>query len=124
MVAVSVVIRFVQEFRSTKAAEQLRAMVHTTATVVRRHPIAREISEQTARILGIIYRQWRAERRDIPLQEVVPGDIVTLSAGHMVPADVRLISSKASLARRRKRLGRRSGRCRSTESWCKGSPAT
>jgi magnesium-transporting ATPase (P-type) len=63
MVAVSVVSRFVQEFRSTRAAEQLRAMVRTMATVVRRYPIAREISEQTARILGITHRQWRAERR-------------------------------------------------------------
>src|SRR5262249_40814249 len=94
MVAVSVVIRFVQEFRSTRAAEQLRAMVRTTATVVRRHPIALEISEQTARILGITHRQWKAERRDIPLQEVVPGDIVTLSAGGKWPADAPVTSAK------------------------------
>ena len=82
MVAVSVVMRFVQEFRSSRAAEALRAMVRTTATVTRRYPPG---DDETVLI---------SERREIPFDELVPGDIVHLSAGDMIPADIRLISSK------------------------------
>ena len=93
MIAVSVLIRFWQEFRSTKAAERLKAMVSTKATVIRRHPDD-TITAVTAEILGVNRRQNVVERREVPLREVVPGDIVTLAAGDMVPADVRLLSSK------------------------------
>jgi Mg2+-importing ATPase len=82
MVAVSVVMRFLQEFRSSRAAEALRAMVSTTATVTRR--FAREDEEE----------EQVAVRREVPFEELVPGDIVHLAAGDMIPADVRLISSK------------------------------
>ena len=82
MVVVSVVMRFLQEFRSSRAAEALRAMVSTTATVTRR--FAREDEEE----------KQVAVRREVPFEELVPGDIVHLSAGDMIPADVRLISSK------------------------------
>jgi P-type Mg2+ transporter len=77
MIGVSVVLRFWQEFRSARAAEALRAMVRTTATVLRRTG-----------------PQDPPERREIPIKELVPGDIVHLGAGDMVPADVRLVSSK------------------------------
>lgn len=71
MIAIAVVLRFFQERRADKAAEKLKAMVHTTATV------------------------WRdGEKKEIELNQVVPGDIVTLSAGDMVPADVRILSAK------------------------------
>lgn len=76
MISVSVLLRFWQEFRSTRAAEQLKAMVRTTATVLRRD------EADTPR------------RREIPIRELVPGDIVALSAGDMIPADVRLITSR------------------------------
>jgi Mg2+-importing ATPase len=82
MVVVSVVMRFLQEFRSSRAAEALRAMVSTTATVTRRY--AREDEEE----------ELVAVRREVPFEELVPGDIVHLSAGDMIPADVRLIGSK------------------------------
>ncbi|MGK4422194.1 hypothetical protein ACSLVQ_28485, partial [Klebsiella pneumoniae] len=72
MIGVSVVLRFWQEFRSARAAEALRAMVRTTATVLRRTG-----------------PQDPPERREIPIKELVPGDIVHLGAGDMVPADVR-----------------------------------
>lgn len=71
MVLLGIVLRFVQESRADQAAEKLKAMVSTTATVVRD---------------GV--------KQEIPLEEIVPGDIVHLSAGDMVPADVRLISAK------------------------------
>jgi Mg2+-importing ATPase len=71
MVSVSVLITFTQEYRSTRTAEKLKAMVKTTSSV----------SRQT-------------ERREIDMELLVPGDIIHLSAGDMVPADVRLITSK------------------------------
>jgi Mg2+-importing ATPase len=77
MIGVSVLLRFWQEFRSTRAAEQLKAMVRTTATVLRR-----EDADAVPR------------RREIPIRELVPGDIVVLSAGDMIPADVKLITSR------------------------------
>jgi Mg2+-importing ATPase len=82
MVGVSVVMRFFQEFRSSRAAEALRAMVRTTATVTRRYP---HPDDENVLISG---------KREIPFEELVPGDIVHLSAGDMIPADIRLISSK------------------------------
>lgn len=77
MVTISAVLRFVQEFRSLRAADRLKALVRTT-TMVRRRPTA-----STEPML-----------REIPIREVVPGDIVQLSAGDMVPADVRLLASR------------------------------
>jgi len=71
MVLLGVVLRFFQELRSDTAAAKLQAMVGTSATVMRG---------------GL--------RREIPLAEVVPGDIVQVSAGDMVPADVRIIAEK------------------------------
>ena len=72
MVLLSVILRFWQEFRSTQAAEQLKAMVRTTAAVLRKEkPI-----------------------EEIPVAELVPGDIVQLAAGDMIPADLRCLGSK------------------------------
>ena len=71
MAAMSVILSFVQEYRAEKAAEKLSEMVQTTATV------------------------WRGGRQqEINIQKIVPGDIVDLFAGDMVPADVRIISCK------------------------------
>ena len=82
MVVVSVVMRFLQEFRSSRAAEALRAMVRTTATVTRRYA-QDDASESVV-----------SEKREVPFEDLVPGDIVHLSAGDMIPADIRLVSSK------------------------------
>lgn len=71
MVALSVGLRFFQESRADAAAEKLRAMIHVTATVVRG---------------GVT--------RELPLRELVPGDLVKLAAGDMIPGDVRLLSLK------------------------------
>ena len=76
MVTISALLRFVQKFRSLRAAE-LKAMVRTTATVQR---AMTDTSEPT--------------RREVPMREVVAGDIVHLSAGDMIPADVRLLASR------------------------------
>lgn len=77
MVTISALLRFVQEFRSLRAAEKLKAMVRTTATVQRS---VTDTSEPA--------------RREVPMREVVTGDIVHLSAGDMIPADVRLLASR------------------------------
>jgi Mg2+-importing ATPase len=71
MVVLSVVLRFVQEARADSAAAKLKAMIHVTATVVRDNAA-----------------------REMALRDLVPGDIVHLSAGDMIPADVRVIASK------------------------------
>ena len=99
MVVLSVVMSWVQESRSNNAAEKLRAMVKTTATVLRREEVEVEAEAQEAKEgedegdkkPRIIYK---AVRKQVPLDELVPGDLVQLSAGDMIPADVRLLSAK------------------------------
>jgi Mg2+-importing ATPase len=82
MVVLSTGLRFLQEHRSNSAAEALRALVRTSATVEREGDEFAPGSAPAGR------------RREIPMSELVPGDIVYLSAGDMVPADVRLITAK------------------------------
>ncbi len=77
MVSLSVGLRFVQEFRSNKAAEKLKALVSTKATVLRR---ADENSPP--------------QKEELDIKQLVPGDIILLSAGDMLPGDVRLVSAK------------------------------
>jgi P-type Mg2+ transporter len=76
MVLLSGFLRFFQERRASLAAQKLQEMVRVTCTVVRNDK-AGTVSD-----------------REIPIRELVPGDLVKLSAGDMVPADVRLISAK------------------------------
>jgi P-type Mg2+ transporter len=76
MVGISVLLSFTQEYRSSRAAEQLKAMVRNTATVTRRAA------------------DGHSERIEVPVGELVAGDIVHLGAGDMVPADLRLLSAK------------------------------
>jgi Mg2+-importing ATPase len=71
MVVLGVVLRFVQEARADTAAAKLKAMISVNATVVR-----------------------DGQPREIPLAQLVPGDVVHLAAGDMIPADIRLISCK------------------------------
>ncbi len=77
MVSLSGLLRFWQEYRTNKAAETLKSMVRTTATVLRR-------SSYSAQALTL----------EVPIRELVPGDIIKLSAGDMIPADVRLLASR------------------------------
>ena len=72
MVVLSGTLRFVQESRSGDAAEKLLEMITTTCTVLRKE----------------------TGRTEIPLDEAVVGDIVCLSAGDMLPADVRILEAK------------------------------
>ncbi len=71
MVLLGVVLRFVQERRADSAVEKLSALISTTVSVIR-----------------------GGGMKEIPLRELVPGDLVHLSAGDMIPADLRLLSAK------------------------------
>ena len=85
MVVLSVLLSWFQEVRSGRAAERLRAMVHTTASVLRR-----DRDKTTAK--SPVVAEGRLH--EIPVARLVPGDIVQLAAGDLVPADVRLLESK------------------------------
>jgi P-type Mg2+ transporter len=93
MVVFSVVLRFSQEFRSGLAAEKLRAMVHTTATVSRKDP-RKDISPSLAQDMGLTLNLDVPAQQEIPIKFLVPGDVIFLAAGAMIPADVRLIAAK------------------------------
>ncbi len=82
MVVFSTCLRFIQEFRSNKSAQSLRALVRTSTAVER---AGDEFDPQSTPA---------TRRREIPMDELVPGDIVYLSAGDMIPADVRLLAAK------------------------------
>ncbi len=71
MVFLGISLRFVQETRADKAAAKLKAMIKVTATVLR-----------------------DGQPKEIPIAQLVPGDVVKLSAGDMIPADVRLLAAK------------------------------
>ena len=71
MVFLSVFVSYVQEARSSKAVEKLQKMVKTTTTVFRD---GKEI--------------------EVPLDDVVPGEVVILTAGSLIPADLRILSAK------------------------------
>lgn len=72
MVIISGVLRFVQESRSGNAAEKLLEMITTTCTVTRK----------------------QESQKEIPLDQLVVGDIVHLCAGDMIPADLRILEAK------------------------------
>ncbi|MDR3465524.1 MAG: magnesium-translocating P-type ATPase [Xanthobacteraceae bacterium] len=76
MVILAIMTAFVQEHRSNEAAARLRAMVHTTASVRRKR------------------ESGGGDFAEIPMDQLVPGDIVRLSAGDMIPADLRLLEAK------------------------------
>ena len=76
MVGISVLLSFTQEYRSSRAAEKLKAMVRNTTAVTRQAS------------------DGHSEQIEVPVGELVVGDIVHLAAGDMVPADLRLLTAK------------------------------
>lgn len=71
MVTISGILRIFQEGKSNKAGEKLKEMIETTATVIR-----------------------GGKDIEIPMDEIVKGDVVKLNAGDMIPADIRIIFAK------------------------------
>jgi P-type Mg2+ transporter len=71
MLVLSVALSYVQEARSTRAVEKLQKLVKTTVSALR-----------------------DGKETDVPLEDVVPGDVVVLAAGSLIPADLRVLSAK------------------------------
>ena len=71
VVIVNAIIGFVQEGKAEKALEAIRSLLSPRATVLR-----------------------DGRRRDVPAEELVPGDVVLLASGDKVPADLRLMESR------------------------------
>jgi len=71
MILISLIIRLIQEIRAYNEAEKLMSLIKTTATVIR-----------------------NGKKKEVDLACVCPGDIVYLSAGDLIPADIRIIESK------------------------------
>jgi Mg2+-importing ATPase len=71
MIVLGIALRFVQEARASDAAEKLRAMIRVTATVLR-----------------------NGDPVEVPLERLVPGDVVHLCAGDMIPGDLRLLACR------------------------------
>jgi len=71
MIFLSVFLAYFQEKRSDRAVEQLQSMVQTTSVVIR-----------------------EGKEQQIQISEIVPGDIISLAAGSIIPADCRLLSAK------------------------------
>jgi len=71
MILISSLLGFFQEYRSNRAAEKLKSMIKTTAAVLRKGK----------------------DKEEILMSQIVPGDIVYLAAGDMIPADCRVLES-------------------------------
>ena len=71
LVVTSTLLDFFEEYRSNKAAEKLKEIVETTTIVIR-----------------------DGEKIEIPIKNIVLGDTVLLSAGSMIPADLRIIEAR------------------------------
>lgn len=71
MIIVSAAVSFIQEYKSQKASDALREMIENTTYVKREN-----------------------EYHEIPMDEIVPGDIIKLQTGDMIPADAILLQSK------------------------------
>lgn len=71
MVSLSVILNFYQETKAGIAANKLKSIIHTKTTVIR-----------------------NGEKFEIDMKEVVPGDIIYIYSGTIIPGDIRLITSK------------------------------
>jgi Mg2+-importing ATPase len=71
IIGISLTLDLIQEYKANRAAEMLKERVSVTATVIR-----------------------EGKRREVKVKDLVPGDIIVLSAGDIVPADCRVISAK------------------------------
>ena len=77
MVGISTLLNFIQEARSTRAADALKAMVSNSATVLR-----------------TLNDKGESGWQEIPIDQLVPGDLVKLAAGDMIPADLRILQAR------------------------------
>jgi Mg2+-importing ATPase len=94
MVVISTFLRFIQERRSNDAADKLKDMVSTSVTVYRQPDEHKDEEYETRVRINLRDSLSRTNTVDVPIKDLVPGDILALSAGDMFPADVRILQSK------------------------------
>ncbi len=102
MIFVSTILRFVQERRSNKAVDTLKDMVSTTATVIRNYDNSNMVTNDTnydtlinhANKVNTNDYYHGSNKIELPIKELVKGDILLLSAGDLIPADIRIIMAK------------------------------
>ena len=94
MVVISTFLRFIQERRSNNAADKLKEMVSTSATVYRAHDKQTDQEYENKVRVNLHDSLSRSNTIEVPIKDLVPGDILALSAGDMFPADVRILQSK------------------------------
>jgi magnesium-transporting ATPase (P-type) len=82
VIVLNVGIGLAQEAKAERAAQAIKSMLSSNATVLRRQ------SQHGAPSGGGV----TAVRRTLPAAELVPGDVIVLAAGDRVPADARLVS--------------------------------
>ena len=94
MVVISTFLRFIQERRSNNAADRLKDMVSTSATVYRIDNENTDPEYEDKVRTNLHDSLTRVNTIEVPIKDLVPGDILALSAGDMFPADVRVLQSK------------------------------
>lgn len=95
MVALATLIRFFHEKRTSRAADKLRSMVSRRVTVLRRQSTFDATTEHAGGNQHASGQGWHTTSVEVPPSKLVPGDIVLLRAGDMIPADCRILSAKA-----------------------------
>ena len=85
MIALSILLTYFQERRSTKAVKKLQSLVSNLIFVVRKEEQEDEDSDKP---------RYVSKKYEIPFHDLVVGDIIHLSAGDMIPADCKIISAK------------------------------
>ena len=92
MTFISVFLSSFHEVRSSQAAEKLSNMVSSTVAVLRQDSDENEVEANT--IFDMKIHEVLAKTTELPAKEIVFGDIVHLSAGDIIPADLRILTSK------------------------------
>lgn len=93
MVILATFIRFIQEARSNTAADKLKEMVSNTATVLRCDP-AHDAAADARKFFNVVLHPKGPRKAEVAIKLLVPGDLVLLSAGDMIPADLRILAAK------------------------------
>lgn len=86
MIILSVFISYFQDYRSYKSSEKLRQLIETTASVFR-------FSNKNKKIDFNVLNSVANFTKEVLIENLVPGDIIFLSSGDMIPADVRILVS-------------------------------
>jgi len=92
MILISVCLRFFQELKSESKAQSLKQMVQNKVTVIRLSPLPQDHEPTDEDIRTSL--ELGGVKQEIFLEDVVPGDLVFICAGDMIPGDIELLNSK------------------------------